>query len=97
MCCGSDFATRAHFDRLASATKNALRDLVVTEDRPWRAHVTVARAREPVRVPAAAREIAVEPVSFEVDSATLFRSHLGGGAPARYEAISRWHLGSSTP
>ena len=86
-----------HFDRLAAATKDALRDLVVTDDRPFRAHVTVARAREPVRLPTVARRIVVEPVSFEVDGATLFRSHLGGGAPARYEAISQWHLGSPTP
>jgi 2'-5' RNA ligase len=86
-----------HLAHIATATKDALRDLVITEDRPFRAHVTVARARESVRLPAAAREIVVEPVSFEVDTATLFRSHAGGGAPARYEALARWHLGSPTP
>jgi RNA 2',3'-cyclic 3'-phosphodiesterase len=86
-----------HLVHIATATKDALRDLVITEDRPFRAHVTVARAREPVRLPAAARAIVVEPVSFDVGTTTLFRSHLGGGAPARYEALARWHLGSPTP
>jgi RNA 2',3'-cyclic 3'-phosphodiesterase len=86
-----------HLDHLAAATKDALRDLVITEDRPFRAHVTVARAREPVRLPPAAREIAVEPVIVDVDAITLFRSHLGGGTPASYEALRRWHLGAPTP
>jgi 2'-5' RNA ligase len=82
---------------MARATKDAVRGLVVTEERPFRAHVTVARAREPVRVPRAMLETAVEPVRFEVGALTLFRSHLGGRLPGRYEPVHRWHLGPETP
>jgi 2'-5' RNA ligase len=82
---------------LAAASREALRDLVVTEERAFRAHVTVARAREPVRLPREALDAAVEPVSFDVEELTLFRSHLGGGAPARYEALHRWRLARQRP
>jgi RNA 2',3'-cyclic 3'-phosphodiesterase len=82
---------------LATATKSSLRDLVVTEDRPFHAHVTVARAREPVRLPAGVLQTAVEPVIIDVGHVTLFRSHLGGGKPSRYEALQRWQLGAATP
>ena len=82
---------------LARATDDGLRGLVVTQERPFRAHVTVARARAPVRVPQAVLETAVEPVRFEVGAVTLFRSHLGGRLPARYEPLQRWHLGPETP
>jgi 2'-5' RNA ligase len=82
---------------LAAATKSSLHDLVVTEERPFHAHITVARAREPVRVPPAVLETAVEPVIVDVVHVTLFRSHLGGGKPSRYEALQRWQLGAATP
>jgi 2'-5' RNA ligase len=84
-------------EALAAETKRALADLVITEERPFRAHVTVARAREPVRMASAALGTPVEPVRFGVEALTLFRSHVGGGAPARYEALRRWHLGRETP
>jgi 2'-5' RNA ligase len=70
---------------------------VITEDRPFHAHITVARAREPVRLPATVLETAVEPVFVDVDHVTLFRSHVGGGKAARYEALQRWQLGAATP
>jgi len=82
---------------LAAAAKDALRDLVVTEDRPFRAHVTVARAREPVHLPAGLLAFAVEPVRFEVGGLTLFRSHQGRGTSVRYEALQHWPLGPETP
>jgi 2'-5' RNA ligase len=82
---------------LSNAIRNAVLDLVVTEERSFRAHVTVARARTPVRLPRVAMETAVEPVRFEVDHLTLFRSHLGGGEAARYEPLGRWRLGAETP
>jgi 2'-5' RNA ligase len=59
--------------------------------------VTVERVREPVRFPREVLDMAVEPVRFDVDHLTLFRSHLGGGKPARYEALQRWPLDASTP
>ncbi len=75
---------------LADRARTAVVDRV-TDDRPFRAHVTVARARQPVRltsdafdaVPSLDRDVAVEAV-------TLFRSHLGSPHP-RYEPIA--HLG----
>jgi 2'-5' RNA ligase len=70
---------------------------VITEDRPLHAHITVARAREPARLPAAVLETAVEPVIVDVGHLTLFRSHVGGGKAARYEALRRWQLGVATP
>jgi 2'-5' RNA ligase len=82
---------------LAEATKSSLKDLVVMEDRSFHAHITVARAREPVRVPPAVLETAVEPVIIDVGHVSLFRSHLGGGKPSRYEALQRWQLGAATP
>jgi 2'-5' RNA ligase len=82
---------------LAAATKSSLKDLVVTEDRPFHGHITVARAREPVRLPPAVLETAVEPVIIDVGHLTLFRSHVGGGKPSRYEALQRWQLGAATP
>jgi len=64
----------------------------VPDDRPFRPHITVARARLPVRLTANAlasvrsleRDVAVEAV-------TLFRSHLGSPHP-RYEAIASLRL-----
>jgi 2'-5' RNA ligase len=83
--------------RLASATKSSLQELVVTEDRPFHAHITVARAREPIRLPPVVLETAVEPVIVDVGRVTLLRSHLGGGTRSRYEALRRWQLGPATP
>jgi RNA 2',3'-cyclic 3'-phosphodiesterase len=82
---------------LAAATKSSLQDLVVTEDRPFHAHITIGRAREPVRVPPAVLETVVEPVIVDVGHSALLRSHLGGGKPSRYEALQRWQLGAATP
>lgn len=62
-----------------------------TDVRPFRPHITVARARQPVRVAAAA--LAVPPLDNEVavGAVTLFRSHLRSPHP-RYEAIARLGL-----
>ena len=36
------------------------------------------------------RELPPSPAdAFQVEAVTLFRSHLGGGRPARYEALER--------
>ncbi len=86
----------SHLGDLARATKGALADLVSTEDRPFRAHVTVGRARDPVPVPRQVLAAAIEPVRFDVASFALFRSHPGAGA-GRYEAVQRWHLGPPSP
>lgn len=75
-------------ERLAAA------DLPV-DRKPVRPHLTLARSRKGASV----RKRVVEAVP-EVDATwtardlVVFRSHLGGGRPARYEALSRLPLGS---
>ncbi len=61
------------------------------EARPFRAHVTVARVRRDWRprvddLPEAPR------ATFTAGAVVLFRSHLGGGGPSRYEALERAEL-----
>jgi RNA 2',3'-cyclic 3'-phosphodiesterase len=63
------------------------------EARPFRAHITVARVRREWRpriddLPEAPR------ATFTADAVVLFRSHLGGGGPARYEPLERVELAS---
>ena len=54
------------------------------EAREFTPHVTLARLRAPGSV---ALDVAVDPVRFVVDRATLFQSHLGRGG-ARYESLA---------
>jgi 2'-5' RNA ligase len=59
------------------------------ETRPFRPHVTVARARSPraaMEMPDLASEAGSRP-EFECGEVVLFRSHLGQGPP-RYEALA---------
>ena len=63
------------------------------EARPFRAHITVARVRREWRprlddLPEAPQ------ATFAADAVVLFRSHLGGRGPARYEALERAELAS---
>lgn len=58
------------------------------ERRAFRPHVTVARVRHGARV--RPHELPPPPeAAFTAPALTLFRSHLGGGRPARYEALVR--------
>ena len=63
----------------------------MTDARPFRPHVTVARARRPVRVRADAMGVPSLDNEVGVEGVTLFRSHLGSPHP-RYEAIARLGL-----
>ena len=77
---------------LATGVRTALGELFPPDDRPFRPHVTVARARRrPQRVTAKAESHSGP--AFRVDAITLFRSRLGG-EHARYEALERWPLGA---
>jgi RNA 2',3'-cyclic 3'-phosphodiesterase len=63
------------------------------EKRPFRAHITVARVRREWRpriddLPEAPQ------ATFTADAVVLFRSHLGGRGPARYEPLERARLTS---
>jgi 2'-5' RNA ligase len=62
------------------------------ERRRFRPHATVARVRHRAR-PLRMELPAVEHVGFAASDLTLFRSHLGGGKPSRYEALERRALG----
>jgi 2'-5' RNA ligase len=65
------------------------------EQRAFRPHVTVARVRHGARV--RPRELpSPPPEAFTAPALTLFRSHLGGGRPARYEALVRHSLGTDS-
>jgi 2'-5' RNA ligase len=67
------------------------------EDRPFRAHLTVARTDGVRAGPLAARELAAAAdglnAHFPARRLVLFRSHLGGG-PARYEALHEAPIGA---
>jgi 2'-5' RNA ligase len=63
------------------------------ETRPFRPHATVARVRRGSRP--RVRDLPEGPqASFVADAVVLFRSHLGGRGPARYEALERVGLSS---
>jgi RNA 2',3'-cyclic 3'-phosphodiesterase len=56
------------------------------ETRPFRPHVTVARVRNGWR-PRVDDLPEAPQASFSAEAVVLFRSHLGGGGPARYEPL----------
>jgi 2'-5' RNA ligase len=80
---------------LADATSAQLRATgFEVDERPFRAHLTLARARRGDRVPRGLGEGMVVPArGWRVERAVLFRSHLSRGA-ARYEAIASCALGA---
>jgi 2'-5' RNA ligase len=61
--------------------------------RPFRPHITVARVRGGWR-PRVGDLPAAPQATFAAQSVVLFRSHLGGRGPARYEALERVSLNS---
>lgn len=59
------------------------------EQRAYRPHVTVARARKGARPPGRREPVPPpRPLQFDGAAVTLYRSHLGRGG-ARYESVSR--------
>jgi 2'-5' RNA ligase len=65
------------------------------EQRPFRPHATVARVRRGWRP--RVRDLPEAPrATFAGEAVVLFRSHLGGRGPARYEALERVALGAIT-
>jgi 2'-5' RNA ligase len=79
---------------LAETVQGSLQDSFQREDRPYRPHITVARARRPVAVPGL--ETGGGSSSFDVDEIALFESHLGR-QHARYEVLARSQLGARPP
>ncbi len=95
---GSAWTTRTlGSPALADAIASALGGLVDLAERPFRAHVTVARAERPARLPAEVLAAPVEARSFEVREITLFQSTPSAAPGSRYEALGRWPLGSLAP
>lgn len=82
---------------LATRVEEALAKLgFAREGRPFSAHVTLGRAREPQRDPVLAAALAMgaqrEFGSFRVDEITLMRSDLSPRG-ARYTPLGSWRLG----
>jgi len=78
---------------LAALVGDALGDLFEPETRPFRPHVTIARARRPVAVRIPDEAAPLPRTEVPVTAITLFRSHLGR-EHARYEMLRRWGLGA---
>ena len=81
---------------VAGVVVRALEGFLTPDERPFRAHVTVARARQPTALPEAFLTTSLEPMRFRIDRIALVRSHLSGDEP-QYEALQRWHLGAPRP
>jgi 2'-5' RNA ligase len=71
---------------------------MVLEDRQFHPHLTLARVRRPIRGPARKpfrdwqqRWGGADFGTIPVDTATLFRSELGGGPP-RYSVLANFEL-----
>jgi 2'-5' RNA ligase len=65
------------------------------DDRPFRPHVTVGRVRRGWR-PRVGELPDAPQATFAAQAVVLFRSHLGGRGPARYEALERVELESGS-
>jgi 2'-5' RNA ligase len=83
--------------RLAESAQAAGRRMgVPMEERPFRAHLTLARAANGTRPdlrPLVAALSGFEGEEWQAGEVCLMRSRLGGG-PARYERLRAWRLGS---
>jgi 2'-5' RNA ligase len=82
--------------RVAKAAAIALEAFLEADGRPYHPHITIGRARRLATVPAAFHDDQVPSLRWTVDALTLFRSHLGAGAP-RYERLGRWNLQAGRP
>jgi RNA 2',3'-cyclic 3'-phosphodiesterase len=80
--------------RLARLANHVRRAVGVAGDSRFRAHLTLARAREPLAIGSRLVSMSVPDGLISVDRAVLYRSHLGRG-PARYEALASLPLGAS--
>jgi 2'-5' RNA ligase len=85
---------RRPLGRLAFATvAAAAREGIAVEDRAYRPHLTIGRARQPTDLrPTVAALAAWESPPWQAADLTLFRSHLG--AKPWYEVLQVWTIGT---
>jgi RNA 2',3'-cyclic 3'-phosphodiesterase len=76
-----------HARALAADLDAALAPVLEPEVRAFTPHLTVARFDPPVRLDAVIADVRCASDPFEVGALTLYRSHLGRGAP-RYEPLA---------
>jgi len=80
----------------ASEVRGALVPLgIAIEDRPFAAHLTIGRLREPARL-LTPLPVDVDPVGFEVAEITVYRSRLQRPAPV-YEPLQVCRLAGPSP
>jgi 2'-5' RNA ligase len=80
---------------LAAGVRAALAGAgVPTDDRPFRAHLTVARARRDHKVPRVSTPLALptQPVQWTVRRIALMASQSDRGGNHRYRAVATWPL-----
>jgi len=84
---------------LATSVRDALGSAgVTTDDRPFRAHLTVARARRDQKVPRLSTSLALppRPVRWTVRRMALMASQQDRGG-SRYRAVATWPLRGAPP
>jgi len=83
----------AGFTRLSGVVAEAVEAAgIPSEDRPFRAHLTLSRIRPHQDVRPVIDRPPFDDVSWTVGEVDVFRSHLGSGGP-RYERLERIMLG----
>lgn len=75
------------FARLAEAVRAACREFATLDEKPPVLHVTLARMRDPVRLP----RVSLRACTLRVDAIALFES-LPGEKTSRYEVLARFPL-----
>ena len=86
------YGIRDEGGHLAHCASDVAIALGLDATQPFRPHLTLARARNPVDLRSWLASAAAPEGVLDVDRLTLMRSHLGGG-PARYETVATMALG----
>ena len=79
---------------LAAVAEEAAADAGFTEEeRPFHPHLTLSRIRPHQNVGTLLEQVPPFPLTQQVREVVIYRSHLGGAKPARYEVLERLPLG----